>query len=517
MSAADRSRPSTVLSPARRPRRRDIWILCAIVVVLMATVSTANLSVPVFAASSWNPTPTELTWYVDAYVIAFACFLLPGDMLGARYGHGKVLLIGLALFCLANLGAALAPGLPVLILVRAVAGIGAALALPQTLTILLARSTPGRRAGVVAMWTASTSIAGVVGNGLGGFLIQTFSWRSIFAVTVPLIAVLMVLVITLVGLDHEKRNRHSQVDVAGMLLFVVAAVSLLVVVIEAPSGIDNPLPIVLAATAFVVAAVPFTMLELHRPHPMIDLRTFQSPEVRASSLGIVVTFIALFALFSINAHFIQTARGLSPAVAGLSLVPVALTMFVVTHASVPLVRRFGLRVVVAAGLVISAVGYLLVVAFSSTAPLGLYEAALVVVGIGAGLCSSPLSTQLTAATSAQASASRIVQQTPTSKVSPLQPSDASPSQPSGAGLNSTLRELSSALGVGLSGVVLAATTNHTLNTGTITGPDVLTSMHVALTAVALALVAALLLMATDIVASARRKRRDIHLPPSSVS
>jgi MFS family permease len=147
MSAAERTSPSVAASPiSPRPRRRDIWILCAIVVVLMATVSTANLSVPVFAASSWDPTPTELTWYVDAYVIAFACFLLPGDMLGARFGHGKVLLIGLALFCVANLGAALAPGLPVLIGVRAIAGIGAALALPQTLSILLARASAGRRA-----------------------------------------------------------------------------------------------------------------------------------------------------------------------------------------------------------------------------------------------------------------------------------------------------------------------------------------------------------------------------------
>ena len=86
----------------------------------------------------------------------------------------------------------------------------------------------------------------------------------------------------------------------------------------------------------------------------------------------------------------------------------------------------------------------------------------------------------------------------------------SPTQPSGAGLNSTLRELSSALGVGLSGVVLAATANHSLNAGAITAPDVLTSMHVALTSVAIALVAALVLMATDIAILAQYRRRDIH-------
>ncbi|MCU1405853.1 MAG: major facilitator transporter [Glaciihabitans sp.] len=495
MSAAERANPTTGDTPLRRPRRRDIWILCAIVVVLMATVSTANLSVPVFAASSWNPTPTELTWYVDAYVIAFACFLLPGDMLGSRFGHGKVLLIGLALFCLANLGAALAPGLPALIIVRAIAGIGAALALPQTLSILLARSTPGRRAGVVAAWTASTSVAGVVGNGLGGFLIETFSWRSIFAVTVPLIAILMVLVAVLVGLDHERRNRTIRVDVAGMALFIVAAVSLLVIMIEAPAGMSNPVPVIIAVAAFVLAAIPFVMLELRRPTPMIDLRTFLSPQVRASALGIGVTFIALFALFSINAHFIQTARGLSPAIAGLSLVPVALTMFFVTHASVPLVRRFGVSPVVAVGMLISAAGYLLVVVWSTSAPLGVYEIALVIVGIGAGLCSSPLSTELTAASATE----RIL-----TTGHPIPTT----TKPSGAGLNSTLRELSSAVGVGLSGVVLATTTSHSLAAGTITGPDVLSSMHLALTVVAIALLAALVLMFIDIrLLSARRRRR----------
>jgi len=502
MSAAERTPTSTGTPSAVRPRRRDIWILCAIVVVLMATVSTANLSVPVFAASDWNPTPTELTWYVDAYVIAFACFLLPGDMLGSRFGHGKILLIGLGLFCLANLGAALAPGLPLLIGVRAIAGIGAALALPQTLSILLSRAAPGRRAGVVAAWTASTSIAGVVGNGLGGFLIETFSWRSIFAVTVPLIAVLMILVAVAVGLDHEKRNKNIRVDLAGMLLFIVAAVSLLVVMIEAPSGVTNPLPILIAAVAFVFASVPFVVLELRRPHPMIDLRLFLSPEVRASALGIVVTFIALFSLFSINAHFIQTARGLSPAIAGLSLVPVALTMFFVTHASVPLVRRYGLSSVVAAGMVISAGGYLLVVLWSTSAPLPLYEVALVVVGIGAGLCSSPLSTQLTAfsATSIRPAPRRAT-------ILPAVDAPLQPSQPSGAGLNSTLRELSSAIGVGLSGVVLAVTANQSASAGTITGPDVLSSMQLALTLVAIALLVALALMFADIRLLARRRLR----------
>jgi MFS family permease len=466
----------------RSPRRRDIWILCAIVVLLMATVSTANLSVPLFAASDWRPSATELTWYVDAYVIAFACFLLPGDMFGGRFGQARVLLLGLALFAIANLVAAIAPGLTLLIAARAVAGIGAALALPQTLSLLLKRTPRGSDARVVAVWTASTSIAGVVGNGLGGILIQTFSWRSIFGVTVPLAVGLMVLVVVVVGVGRVPAAR-PRMDLGGMVLFVVAAVALLVVIIEAPTALLSPLPVIVAAAVFVGAAIPFALLELRLRNPMIDLRIFSSPVVRAASLGIVVTFVALFALFSINAHFIQTARGLGAAVAGLSLVPVALTMFVVTHASVPLLRRFGLAAVVAAGMVVSAAGYLLVVLWSTSAPLGVYEIALVVVGIGAGLCSSPLSTQVTS--------------------TPLVVGE-----PTGVGLNSTLRELSSSVGVGLSGVVLASfTLGATSGSTSITGDVVLESMRVTLTGVAVLLLLAAGLMFVDTRALAARRRR----------
>ncbi|MFL0410923.1 MFS transporter [Microbacterium paludicola] len=411
-------------------RLRDLVVLCAVVVLLMSAVSVANLSVPALAASGLHPSTTEQTWFVDAFVIAFACLLLPAEMLGARFGEERLLVLGLALFALASLIALLAPGMGMLIASRGLAGIGAGLALPQSLSVLLRRSPGHRHAALVAAWTASTSVAGLVGNGLGGLLIASGGWRSPFAWTLPLTVVLLVLVVSVVGM-RRPRDPHATLDLPGTALFVLAAVAALVTLIEAPNLIGRPLLLAVPAVVCIAAAVAFWRVERRALHPLLHLDVFRSPVVRAAALGIVATFAGLFTLFSLNAHLVQTVRGLNAAVAGLALVPVSVAMFVVTYATVPLVRRFGLSAIVAAGLLVSAAGYGLV-AIGLEGPFWGYEAAVVVVGVGAGLCSSPLSTRLTMEYSVTGGRA-------------------------GAGVNSTLRELASATGVGIVGVALALT------------------------------------------------------------
>lgn len=411
-------------------RLRDLVVLCAVVVLLMSAVSVANLSVPALAMSELRPSPTEQTWFVDAFVIAFACLLLPAEMLGARFGEERLLVLGLTLFAAASLLALIAPGMSLLIVSRGLAGVGAGLALPQSLSVLLHRSAGHRHAAIVAAWTASTSVAGLVGNGLGGLLIATGGWRSPFAWTLPLTLLLVVIVAIVVGV-RRPRDPHATLDLPGTALFVLAAVAALVTLIEAPNLVDRPLLLALPAVVCVAAGVAFWRVERSARHPLLHLEVFRASVVRAAALGIVATFAGLFTLFSLNAHLVQTVRGLNAAVAGLALVPVSIAMFVVTYATVPLVRRFGLSAIVAAGLLVSAAGYVLV-AIGLEGPFWGYEAAVVVVGVGAGLCSSPLSTRLTMEYSATGGRA-------------------------GAGVNSTLRELASATGVGVAGVALALT------------------------------------------------------------
>jgi predicted MFS family arabinose efflux permease len=413
---------------------RDLVILCGVVVLLMSAVSVANLSVPVLAESALQATSAELTWFVDAYVIAFACLLLPAEMIGARFGEERVLLLGLVIFGAASLVALVAPGMPLLVASRAAAGLGAGLALPQTLSILLNRAGGVRQATIVAAWTASTSLAGVVGNGLGGPLVTASGWRSAFALTAPLALLAAVLVAGVVGV-RARPDRRAPLDLAGTGLFVLAAVAALVAVIEAPALLQRPGMLAIPIAIAVVASAAFAVVQRRRRHPLLHLDVFREPAVRAAALGIVATFVGLFTLFSMNAHLVQTVRGLSAAISGLSLVPVSIAMFVVTYATVPLVRRWGLGSIVAAGLLISLVGYVGVIAWGASGSFVSYEIALVVVGVGAGLCSSPLSTRLTM------SYGRIGGR-------------------AGAGLNSTLRELASAAGVGVVGVALSVAAPH---------------------------------------------------------
>jgi MFS family permease len=422
-SLVDASMTST---PARR---RDLAILCGVVVLLMSAVSLANLSVPVLANSSMHATSTELTWFVDAYVIAFACLLLPAEMIGARFGEERVLIAGLALFGVASTVALFATGMPLLIGSRALAGIGAGVALPQTLSILLHRGGTMRQATIVAAWTGATSLAGIVGNGLGGPLVAASGWRSAFAVTAPLALLAIILVVSAVGL-RARPNAHAPLDLAGTGFFVLAAVAILVAVIEAPTLLAAPgllaVPIVVAA----LSAVAFVISQQRASHPLLQLVVFRDPIVRAASLGIAATFIGLFTLFSMHAHLVQTVRGLSAGVSGLSLVPISVAMFVVTYATVPLVHRWGLGRIVAAGLLTSSIGFGGVILWGANGSFLMYVTALVVIGIGGGLCSSPLSTRLTMSYGRHGGRA-------------------------GAGINSTLRELASAGGVGVAGVALA--------------------------------------------------------------
>lgn len=411
-------------------RRRDLAILCGVVVLLMSAVSIANLSAPVLATSPLHASTIEQTWFVDAFVIAFACLLLPAEMLGVRFGEERVLVAGLALFAVSGLVALVAPTMAALIVSRGLAGIGAGIALPQTLSILLHRSSGRGHARVVATWTAATSIAGIVGNGLGGALISAGGWRIPFAVTLPATVLALVLVLAVVRV-RRATDPSTAVDVKGMAFFVLAAVAALVTIIEALNLLGRPWVSAILLAVVLFAAWGFVRAEKRAAAPVLHPTAMRAAVVHASAIGIIATFLVLFMLFSLNAHLVQSVRGLSAAYAGLALVPVSVAMLVVTYATVPLMRRLGMTVVVVSGLAVSAAGFGLA-ALTIEGTMLEYEVSLVVIGIGAGLCSSPLSTRLTAVYAVIAGRA-------------------------GAGVNSTLRELASALGVATAGVALAVT------------------------------------------------------------
>jgi len=415
------------MSPATGgPAIKGLATLCAVVVVLMGTVSVVNLAVPDLAAGPWAPTGSELTWIVDAYAVLFACLLLPSGVLGTRWGRRRTLLIGLSVFVLGSVLSALAGSVPSLVAARALAGAGAALALPQTLALPLATAPGPRRTHVITVWTASTSIAGVVGNGLGGIALQVTSWRGVFLGAAVLAAGLAVLIGTRVR--SLPRSAGIPVDVRGLVFFTLAVSSVLVVLVEGPVRGAEPVVLV-AAVSFLLTASGFVLTELRTSSPSVDLRSFEDSRLSSAVLGITVLFGALFSLFFLNATYLRTVHDASPALAGAALVPVALVMFVVTRAGSRLVRRWGVWRVSALGFLLAGSGFAVLAGAAGTRSWALWELGVVVVAAGAGLCSAPLST--------------VVLET-------LAPGG----DGAGAGLNSTVRELGAAFGVAVAGVLL---------------------------------------------------------------
>ncbi|GAA1549109.1 MFS transporter [Actinomadura kijaniata] len=414
--------------PGRERRRAMTLLMSACVVLVVGMVAAVNLAVPKLAAGGLRPSRTELLWAVDAYVLVFGCLLIPAGALGDRFGRKGTLLAGLALFAAGCLLTAAAPTVPVLLAGRLVTGAAAALIMPATLSLLLQVTEPAARPQAIAAWTAATGVAGAVGNLAGGAVLQWLPWQALFLLGVPAALLLAALVARLA----PRGERHpADLDLPGAALLTLALFALLFGIIEGPErGWASPLVLgAFGGAALLLAA--FTAHALRAAHPLLDPRIFADGGLRAGVLGVGAAFFGLFALFFVNAQFLQYVKGYSPLVTGIAIGPLVIGMLVVSRRSVGWAARIGRRTVVALGLASLAAGLGLLSTADAATPYPLYALFLTIMAVGMGLCVPSLSVGVMAA---------------------LPPSRAG----LGSGLNGAARELGSALGVAAIGTVLGA-------------------------------------------------------------
>ncbi|WP_199746677.1 MFS transporter [Amycolatopsis sp. WAC 01416] len=400
--------------------------MCACVVLVVGMVAAINLAVPMLAASDLHPSASALIWIVDTYVVFFACLVIPGGAAGDRFGRKGVLLAGLALFAIGALLSAIAPNVPILLAGRAVTGIGAAAVLPNTLAVLL-HAVPAERKGVtIATWASMTGIGGVVGNVGGGALLAGGSWRWLFAAVVPLTLVLAALVARIAPVSP----RHDQpLSPLGAILLVGASVSLLLGIVEGPEeGWGSPLVLAGFARAVLLFAL-WTVVELKAKHPLLDPRLFRVPALRSACLGMTTIFFGMFALFYVNASFLQYGKGFGVLPTGLGIIPLTVPVILGARHVGRLVRRVGVDVTVAIAFAFCGCGLIGLSTSDSSTPYPVYAAWLVVTGIGVTLALPTLSAAISGS---------------------LPPAQAGV----GAGLQATTREFGSALGVAVIGTVL---------------------------------------------------------------
>ncbi|MFJ9576926.1 MFS transporter [Streptomyces sp. NPDC101191] len=403
-------------------------VMCACVVLAVGMVAAVNLAVPLLSASELRPSSSALIWIVDTYVVFFACLVIPGGAAGDRFGRKGVLLAGLLLFAAGALLSATAPDTALLLVGRAVTGVGAAAVLPNTLAVLL-HAVPAERRGVtIATWASMTGFGGVVGNVGGGALLAGGSWRWLFAAAVPVAGVLAALVGRVAPVSPRNDRR---LDLPGTVLLVGASVALLVGIVQGPeSGWGSAVVV----TGFGCSGVLFalwTLVELRSRHPLLDPRLFRSPALRSACLGMTAVFFGMFALFYVNASFLQYAKGFGVLATGLGILPLILPLVLGARHSGRLSSRFGLDAVLAAAFACVGCGLLGLSTCGDATPYAGYAAWLVLTGVGLTLALPTLSAAIAVA---------------------LPPHQAGVA----AGLQATTREFGSALGVAVIGTVLTS-------------------------------------------------------------
>lgn len=410
-----------------RSHRLVLITMCLALAAVVSAVSSLNVALPDLARAT-GATPTELQWVVDAYALVFAGLLLPAGALGDRLGRRRILLVGLVIF---GSGAAFATQVSdpsTLIGVRAYMGIGAALIMPTTLSIITATFKVGERDRAVATWAGVAGGSALLGLLVAGVLLEWFSWSSVFGLNVVLAMIAIGMTLRFVPAGEPER---VALDPVGGLLSALGLGGIVWGFIEGPTRGWGDALVVTGFAAGLLLLAAFVVWELRRDTPMLDPRLFRLRGFSAGSLSVFVQFFTLFGMIFVLLQFLQLVLGYSPLEAGLAMAPVAAAMIALTSRVPSLVERFGVRVVGPAGLALTAVALVVLSTMGAGASYWHLLAGGLILGVGMALAAPPATTA-------------IVGSLPASK------------QGVASAVNDTAREVGGALGIAVLGSVLAS-------------------------------------------------------------
>jgi EmrB/QacA subfamily drug resistance transporter len=370
-------------------------LLAAFVINLDTTI--VNVALPALVREL-HATTTQLQWVVDAYNLVFAALLLTFGSLSDRFGRKGMLLAGLTVFGAASLAGAFTTSPAQLIAARAVMGLGAAMTFPATLSLISNVFTERReRARAIGLWGAIGGVAIALGPIVGGWLLEHFSWASIFVAMAPVAA----FAIALVAVSAPtSRNREAAPDVPGLVLSAAAMALLVFTVIEAPDyGWGSARSIAGFAGGAVLLAA-FIGWERRTAHPMLDVGLFRNMRFSAASGAVTVAFFTLFGFIFLMTQYFQSVRGYAPLSTGVRLLPVALSVGIGSVAGTQLAVRFGTKLIVTLGLVAMAAFYVwAAVTASVTLGYDIIAVQMVLYGLGMGLTSAPATESIMGAVS----------------------------------------------------------------------------------------------------------------------
>ena len=420
---------------------RQRWIALVFMGISLLVISldntVLNLALPSIA-NELGSSASELQWIVDAYVLSIAGLLLTMGYIGDRLGRKPVLIAGLVIFALFSLGAALSNSTTMLIAMRALMGIGAAIIMPATLSILTATfRDPKERAQAIAMWAAVFALGMGIGPLIGGWLLDNFNWSSVFYINLPIAA------IGIIGgyyfIENSRAETARGIDFLGAVLSIGGFFSLVYAIIQA--GMDG-----WTAThvliAFGIAAVllgVFVIWELRAKNAMLPLHFFKNMSFTGANVALTLVSFGLFGAFFFLGQYLQSVQDYTPFQAGVRLLPMAAVSFISAAGSAKIAQYIGTKLTVAAGILIAGGGffYLAQIAAVDTSYAQIAYA-MSITSFGIGIVMSPATNSVMGSI-------------------PVEQSGI------GSALNNTTRQIGGALGVAILGTILNSTYLSNIN------------------------------------------------------
>ena len=417
---------SNVAPLTPRQRHLVLGVIALALMMVVSAVSGLNVALPGLARDT-GASQSELQWIVDAYALIFAGLLLPAGALGDRYGRKLVLITGLLLFGGAASASIFVADPTALIATRALMGVGAALVMPVTLSVITTSFPEAERGRAVGVWVGVAGAGAVLGLFGSALLLEWFAWNSFFVLNVTLAG--LALLGTLAFVPNSRDPESAPLDPIGALLSMGGLAALIFATIEGPDrGWLDPITLWTFAGA-AVALVGFVLWELRLAQPMLDPRLFRRRGFGTGSLSLTVQFFAAFGFFFVVIQYLQFVAGLSPLEAAAVLLPLPAVMIPLARQAPHIAARYGINRVGATGLTLIAGGLLILSFLEVDFSFWHFAAGVVVFAAGMALAGTPATTAI---------------------VSSLPPAK----QGVASAVNDTSRELGGALGIAVLGSIV---------------------------------------------------------------
>ncbi|MPZ87182.1 MAG: DHA2 family efflux MFS transporter permease subunit [Nitriliruptorales bacterium] len=375
------------------------WVMLAMILgssVALLDGTVVNVALPVIG-QDFDANVSGLQWTLNGYLLALASLILLGGSLGDRFGRRRVFLVGVVWFGLASLLCGLAVSMPMLIAARILQGIGGALMTPGSLAILQATFHPADRGRAIGAWSGLSGIATAIGPFVGGYLIAAFSWRYIFLINLPVVALIVPIALRHVPETSDPTSAR-QLDFAGAVAGALGLAGATFALIEGPERGATSLSVLAAAVMGLGALAAFVLIEERSRHPMVPLDIFSSGQFVWANVVTVTIYAALGSVFFLLVLQLQQVLGYTPLQAGMAALPVTVLLLLLSARAGALSSRIGPRLPMTAGPLISAVGIALMIRITAGAGyIATVLPAVTVFGIGLALTVAPLTTTVLAA------------------------------------------------------------------------------------------------------------------------